>query len=143
MSQVNSQEFGNCATKGMIRHAEKFNRPGSPPPQDLDTTTPYVINAYFTLIRNGDGSVLINPAQIDTPQEIENKFLDCIRILNMKFNQYHIYFKYIGYSDKSADLFPPGETFEPDEDGSGWEVFGALQTRKRDEFLFYQLFDSR
>ena len=99
-----SQNF-SCGTTGFIPFSTNFNRPSIPDPVDPDSTTPYVINAFFTLLKDGDGHTVIDNwggNELGTDEQIENKFLECIKILNIQYNQYHIYFKYTGYKKAST-----------------------------------------
>ena len=92
-----SQNF-SCGTNGFIPHSTNFNRPSIPGPVDPDSTIPYVLNAHFTLVKGAGGSLpLVPDGQLVTNQQIEAKFLDCIKILNIIYNPYNIYFKYRGY----------------------------------------------
>jgi hypothetical protein len=56
--------------------------------------TPYVINLSFTMINDLPNH---NTAGLSSNTAVENAFLDCIRILNVNFNQHNIFFKYKGY----------------------------------------------
>lgn len=97
-----SQSF-SCRTTGFIPHSSNFNRPSIPDPVDPDSTTPLVLNAYFTLFKDGNGHTVIDNwdgtgvSSVGTNEQVENRFLECIKILNIQFNQYHIYFKYTGF----------------------------------------------
>jgi hypothetical protein len=67
-------------------------------PTVYDETTPYVLNIFFTLVNNDiDQNSLTNQNIIDTPDQIETKFQECVKVLNVAYNPSRIYFKYNGY----------------------------------------------
>jgi hypothetical protein len=94
----------SCHTFDVLQHEANFNR--NIETATYDSKTPYVINAFFTLVNNSNPSIPTDPIGVnnitgnnilDTPEQREAAFLDCIKMLNIAFNQYNIFFKYEGY----------------------------------------------
>lgn len=88
----------SCQTTGFIKHTSNFNRSVPDNGGGETDNTPYVLNTFFTLFRDNLGNTIIDSSgEIDTPEKIENKFLECVKILNKRYNSYNIYFKYTGH----------------------------------------------
>jgi hypothetical protein len=102
-----------CNTSNALIHNADFNRLAlAQASASVDLTTPYVLNVHFTLIKNGDATYpFYFQNYLDTPEQIENKFLHCIKMLNIKFNPYNLYFKYTGFQEKRNDLFTYANPF--------------------------------
>lgn len=64
-------------------------------PQNYDPDAKYVLNIFFTFINDDNG----NTGSILFPnyQYGENEAMELIKILNVEFNQFNIFFKYKGY----------------------------------------------
>lgn len=86
-----------CHTVDALTHDANFNRQTNTIP--YDATTPYVINVFFTLLNDDESghNALTPQGLMTTPTQVENAFLDCIKILNIAYTPYKIYFKYTGY----------------------------------------------
>ncbi len=132
---VNSQNF-SCGTKGFIPINSDSNRPSIPDPVDPDSTMPYVLNAFFTLIKDGNGDTIIDNwegNQLATNEQIENKFLECIKILNIQYNQYNIYFKYVGFrTEDTSDINV--QSFQGSE--NNWSALSAFKEPNAMNFYF-------
>ncbi len=85
----------STSPESVIIHGANFNR-NAVPPTPNDAMTPYVMNVYFTLINNNNGSNILGTA-LDTTEEAEARFLECIKFLNINFNASNIFFKYDGF----------------------------------------------
>lgn len=57
---------------------------------NVNSITKYVFNLKFHVVKNSDGSG-------STSNYSENEFLNAVMILNTHYNQYNIFFKYIGF----------------------------------------------
>lgn len=135
ISNAYSQRF-HCETKGFIMHSANFNRPSPTGQTDVDLTTPYVVNAYFTLVKGAGNHINgVNPDELATNEQIENKFLDCIKILNIRFNPFNIYFKYIGFQAVTNPLFD-----EPDN--ATWEALSQYKYPNAMNFYFINSFNA-
>jgi hypothetical protein len=76
----------------ILSHSSVFNRGiGNPAPVDC---SPRVFNVRFNVFNNDQGTNFCSRNGIPFGEE---QFLDCIKILNMNFNRFNIFFKYRGY----------------------------------------------
>lgn len=94
--------------RNTLYHGTNFNR-NTTTPATYDATTPYVLNVYFTLINDGTNHSLLPNGVLDTPQLIEDKFLECIKYLNKNFRGTNIFFKYAGYQAVPNATMADGE----------------------------------
>jgi hypothetical protein len=81
--------------QSFIIHGSDFNRNSALATVPYDALTPYVMNVYFTLFNNSGNNSL--GTALDTPEEAEDRFLECIKFLNIHFNASNIFFKYDGF----------------------------------------------
>ena len=99
-----------CHTLDVLTHDMNFNRSIQTVP--YDATTPYVINVFFTLLEDSPGNNVLNSqGAMVTNEQVENAFLDCIRILNIAYSPHKIYFKYTGYQRVVNNDYNTGAIF--------------------------------
>jgi Pregnancy-associated plasma protein-A len=129
-----SQSF-TCGVTGALTHDNLFER--SPQTVPYDATTPYIVNAHFTLINRSDNNFPPNPNGVnfytglnfvDTPEQIENQFLNCISLLNHVYNPLNIFFKYTGYQVVINDLVNGGNVI--------WQDFAPYKQEDAINFYF-------
>lgn len=94
--------------RNVLYHKTDFNRKTTRP-ATYDATTPYVLNVYFTLINDEFNHSLLPNGVLDTPQLIEDKFLECIKYLNKNFRGTNIFFKYAGHQAVPNGTMAEGE----------------------------------
>lgn len=63
--------------------------------EDYDANAKYVLNIYFSFINDTDGFHASNIGQYESYGE--NEAMEIIKILNVEFNQFNIFFKYQGF----------------------------------------------
>ncbi len=86
--------------------ASKIARMASQADVVIDNTTQYVYNVRFNVFNDANNTNFCTRNGIPFG---ENDFLDIIKNLNINYNQYNIFFKYVGYnfyggSDGNGDL---------------------------------------
>jgi hypothetical protein len=76
----------------ILSHSSVFSRGiGNPAPVDC---SPRVFNVRFNVFNNDQGTNFCSRNGIPFGEE---QFLDCIKILNMEYNSFNVFFKYRGY----------------------------------------------
>jgi hypothetical protein len=110
LSTSKAQNF-NCTTINNLSQDINYNRSIDALP--YDSTTPYVLNMYITLIDDSFNYHYNNYTGImDTPEQCELTALNCIRILNINFNPSGIFFKYAGYKKVIDDAIALGVSLQ-------------------------------
>ncbi|WP_296143613.1 M43 family zinc metalloprotease [uncultured Flavobacterium sp.] len=106
-----SQTSFVCGTEAPPRLTE---RPTPPVNFVYDPDTRYVLNVYFHVIKDGNGLFYDtnNPEDFGTFGGVfgENEVLDVVKLLNVTYNPYNIYFKYIGMQEIWNDITNTGNS---------------------------------
>jgi hypothetical protein len=122
-----------------MMHSPNFNRSDTSVLTD-DPLTPYVLNVYFTIINDTGNTNSLNAQGIlATPEEIENKFQDCMKYLNTAYNSANIFFKYAGYQEVvSHAIATQGGwfTFYTSQTNPVWSPNDIAQYKKTDAMNF-------
>jgi hypothetical protein len=88
LQSATAQNF-SCKTRGFIPIPKNVNRLANQNQIPPTSNTPLVLNAFFTLFKDENGHTMVdnwenNP--LGSNQQIEERFLECVKILNMQYN---------------------------------------------------------